>query len=68
MIINLANQIYLSFFNFIIDMIKESKYCSHVMKKHFNRELVMSKENDENFESYTESCICDALLLKAILK
>ena len=49
-------------------MIKESKYCSHVMKKHFNRELVMSKENDENFESYTESSICDALLLKAILK
>ena len=25
-------------------MIEESKYCSNVMKKHFNKELIKSKE------------------------
>ena len=30
-------------------MIEESKYCSEVMKKHFNKELVMTKEDDEDF-------------------
>ena len=27
---------------FISCMIEESKYCSEVMKKHFNRELIMT--------------------------
>ena len=26
-------------------MIEESKYCNEVMKKHFNKELVMTKED-----------------------
>ena len=30
-------------------MIEESKYCSEVMKKYFNKELVMTKEDDEDF-------------------
>ena len=30
-------------YNFINSMIKESKYCSDEMKKHFNKELVMTK-------------------------
>ena len=29
--------------NFISSMIKESKYCSDVIKKHFNKELEMAK-------------------------
>ena len=29
---------------FISSMIKESKYCSDVMRKHFNEELVMTKK------------------------
>ena len=29
-------------------MIKESKYCSDVMKKHFNKELVMTKNDNED--------------------
>ena len=33
-------------------MIKESKYCSDVMKKDFNKELVMTKEDNENFKNY----------------
>ena len=40
-------------YNFINSMIEESKYCSEVTKKHFNKELVMTKEDDEDFESST---------------
>ena len=35
-------------YNFIESVIKESKYCSEVMKKH-NKELVMTKEDNGNF-------------------
>ena len=31
-------------------MIKESKYCTDIIKGHFNKDLVMSKEDDEDFE------------------
>ena len=29
------------------------------MKKHFNKELVMTKEDDENFESFAKCWICE---------
>ena len=32
-------------------MIKESKYCSQVMKKRFNRKLVMAREDDKILRS-----------------
>ena len=31
-------------YNFINSMVKESKYCSDLMKKHFNKELVITKK------------------------
>ena len=37
--------------NFISSMIEESKYCIDVMKKHFNKELVMTKKDNEDFEN-----------------
>ena len=40
-------------------MIEESKYCSDVMKIHFNNELVMTKKDNEDFENSTKCCICD---------
>ena len=40
-------------------MIKESKYCSKVMKKHFNKKLVMNKEDNKDFKKFTKSWICD---------
>ena len=40
-------------YNFINSMTKESKYCSDVMKKHINKELVMTKKDDENCENST---------------
>ena len=40
-------------------MIKESKYCSEVMKKHCNKELVTFKRDDEDLENATNCWICD---------
>ena len=35
-------------------MIEESKYCSEVMKKHFGKEFVMTKRNNEHFKNSTK--------------
>ena len=35
-------------YNFIGSMIEQSKYCSGVMKKHFNKELVITKESNQD--------------------
>ena len=35
-------------------MIAESKYWSDAMRKHFNKKLVMTKEDDEGFENSTK--------------
>ena len=40
-------------------MIEESKYCSNVMKKHFHKELLMTKKDNEDLESSTKFWICD---------
>ena len=40
-------------------MIEESKYCGDVMKKYFNKELTMTKTDNENFEKSTKRWICD---------
>ena len=40
-------------------MIKESKYCSEVMTKNYNKELVMTKEDNEDFKNSTKCWICD---------
>ena len=34
-------------------MIGESKYCREVIKKHFKKELVMTKEYNEDFKNST---------------
>ena len=46
-------------YNFISSMVEKSKYCSDVMKKYFNKELVMTKENNEDFENSAKCWICD---------
>ena len=40
-------------------MIKESKYCNEVTKKHSNKELLMTKEANEDFKNSTKCWICD---------
>ena len=47
------------FASFISNMIEESKYCSDVIKKRFNKELVMTKRNNEYFENSTKRWFCD---------
>ena len=55
-------------YNFISSMTKESKYCSHVMKKHFNKELVMTKKDNKDFENSTKCCICDDDYIDNVVK
>ena len=38
--------------NFINSMIEESKCCSEVMQKPFNKELVMTKKDNEDFQNF----------------
>ena len=40
-------------------MIEESKYCIDLMKKQFNKELVMTKKDDEFCENSTKYWIYD---------
>ena len=40
-------------------MIGESKYCSEVIKKHFNKEVVMTKEDNEDFKNSPKCWIYD---------
>ena len=47
-----------AFYNFMLSMIEESKYCSGEMKKQLNKETVMTKEDNENF-NYSKGQICD---------
>ena len=40
-------------------MIEESRYCSDVFKKYFNKKLVQTKKDNEDFENSTKCWICD---------
>ena len=40
-------------------MIEKGKYCSDVMKKHFKKELAMTKEDNEDFKNSIKCWIYD---------
>ena len=40
-------------------MIKKSKYCSDVMKKHISKDFVMNRKYNEDFKGFTKCWICD---------
>ena len=40
-------------------MIEEIKYCNKVMKKHFNKELGITKEDNEDLKNSTKCWVCD---------
>ena len=46
-------------YNFINSMIEESEYCIDVMKKHFNKMLVMTEKDVEDFKNSAKCWICD---------
>ena len=41
-------------------MIEENKACSDVMKKKINKERVVTKEDNKDFENPTKCWICDS--------
>ena len=45
-------------YNFINSIIEESKYCSDLIRKTFKKELVVTKEDNENLKNSTKFCIC----------
>ena len=40
-------------------MIGKNEYCSAVMRKHFNKEIVMTKKDNEDFKNSARCWICD---------
>ena len=55
-------------YNFVSSMIDESKYCSDLIKKHFNKELVMTNRDNEQFENSPKCYICDNAYLDSDVK
>ena len=55
-------------YNFINSMTEESKYCSEVMKKHFNKELVMTKGTIKILRALLNAGSVIMVLLILILK
>ena len=48
-------------YEFIKAILKEFEYCKKVMKKHFNKNLIMSEE-EEQFQSSNICWICEKLI------
>ena len=46
-------------YNFINSIIRESKYCSKAMKKHFNEQLVTTERNNNKFTNSIKCWIYD---------
>ena len=48
-------------YNFMKNRIEGSKYCSDVIKKHFNKtfKLVITKDSNNNFNNSTKCWVCD---------
>ena len=55
-------------YNFINSMIEESKYCSGVMEKNFDKELKMTKTDNEDFNKSAKGWICGNTSVNGDLK
>ena len=42
--------------------LKEYMYCKKVMKKHFNKNFIMTEEQEEQFQSSNACWICEKLI------
>ena len=40
-------------------ILKEYQYCKKVMEKHFNKNLIMSEEQEKQFQSSNTCWICE---------
>ena len=50
-------------YEFIKAILKEYDYCKKVMKKHFNKNLIMSEEEEHLFEQRNSCWICRTLIV-----
>ena len=57
-----------SVYNFINSMIKESKCCTDIIKKHINKKLIMTEKDNEDFENSTKCWICDHVYVESDAK
>ena len=49
-------------YEFIKAILKEYKYCKKIMKKHFNKNLIMNEEEEYLFQQSNSCCICGKLI------
>ena len=49
-------------YGFIKAILKEYKYCKNVMNKHFNKNLIMSEEEEHLFQQSNSCWICKKLI------
>ena len=49
-------------YEFIEAILKEYEYCKKVMKKHFNKNLIMSEEEEHLFQQSNSCWICKKLI------
>ena len=49
-------------YEFIKAILKEYKYCKKIMKKHFNKNLIMNEEEGYLFQQSNSCCICGKLI------
>ena len=49
-------------YEFIKAILKEWEYCKKVMKRHFNKNLIMSEEEEEQFRLSNTCWICEKLI------
>ena len=54
--------------NFIDSMIKENKYCSEMMERHFSKKLVMTRKDNEYFKNSSRCRICENTDVKVDFK
>ena len=50
-------------YKFIEAILKEYNYCKNMIKKHFNKNLVMSIEDEERFQLSNKCWICNKLFV-----
>ena len=49
-------------YEFTKAILKEYKYCKKIMKKHFNKNLIMNEEEGYLFQQSNSCCICGKLI------
>ena len=49
-------------YEFVKAILKEYKYCKNIMKKHFNKNLIMSEEQEHLFQQNNSCWICKKLI------